>query len=177
MLGFLSNFCPKNENRPLGFTFIKANYEFIAFLTYTWPKPGSIFQVSILTQGTWPLGKVMRYNLRLRATAMAPQVVMAKNFLIWRKCGLGREEWKNPTNITFLEIDRNTRFILIFKTLDLFMFHLLKFLISKIVKFLSHFSIDILEVYGCLWFSSGNILLIFPQYEPFLHSNSTKNVY
>ena len=42
-----------------------------------------------------------------------------KNFLIWRKCGLRREEWKEPNKHYTLEIDRNTRFVFIFKTLTL----------------------------------------------------------
>ena len=57
----------------------------------------------------------MRYNLR--ATAMAPQVVMAKKLFNLEKMRLRKRGMKEPNKHYILEIDRNTRFVFIFKTL------------------------------------------------------------
>lgn len=56
----------------------------------------------------------MRYNLR--ATAMAPQVVMAKKLFNLEKMRLRKKGMKEPNKHYILEIDRNTRFVFIFKT-------------------------------------------------------------
>ena len=61
----------------------------------------------------------MRYNLR--ATAMAPQAVMAKKLFNLEKMRRRKRGLKEPNKHYTLDIDRSIPFALIFKTLELFL--------------------------------------------------------